>query len=160
IIEVLTATNDSRMPPKDAGKPLPKGEIERIAAWIQQGAKLDGGINSKDDLRKVLRTHWRPPALLSPYTKPPLIPPLAFTPDGQKLITTGYHELIVWDIQTGKLEKRLHTRAERAHDIKFLKDGKLVVAGGRPGQEGDVRIYDLGGISTVKDGVALLNGVN
>ena len=37
------------------------------------------------------------------------------------------------------------TRAERAYAMVFLPDGKLAVAGGRPGQEGDVRIYNLDG---------------
>ena len=37
----------------------------------------------------------------------------------------------------------------------FLPDGKLAVAGGRPGEEGDVRIYDLnGGTPKVENGVA------
>ena len=43
----------------------------------------------------------------------------------------------------------------------FLPDGKLAVAGGRPGQEGDVRIYDLnGGTPKMENGVAILDGVN
>jgi WD40 repeat protein len=43
----------------------------------------------------------------------------------------------------------------------FLPDGKLAVAGGRPGEEGDVRIYDLyGGKPRMENGVALLDGVN
>ena len=41
--------------------------------------------------------------------------------------------------------KRIYTRAERAYAMAFLPDGKLAVAGGRPGQEGDVRVYDLDG---------------
>ena len=63
---------------------------------------------------------------------------LAFTPDNQKLVVGGHHELTVWDVADGKLEKRIHTRAERAMAMVFLPDGKLAVAGGRPGQEGDV----------------------
>ena len=43
----------------------------------------------------------------------------------------------------------------------FLPDGKLAVAGGRPGQEGDVRIYDIdAGKPKDADGVAILDGVN
>jgi hypothetical protein len=160
ILEVLTASDASRMPPKDSGKPLPKADIDVIAAWIQQGAKLDNGITAKDDLRRVLRLRWQPPTLLTAYTSPALITSLAITPDGQKVVASGYHELSVWDVQSGKLEKRLHTRSERAHEMRFLKDGKLAVAGGRPGQEGDVRVYDLGGKSTQVNGVAVLDGVN
>ena len=41
----------------------------------------------------------------------------AFTPDGKKLVAGGHHELTVWDIAQGKLEKRLATRAERAYAL-------------------------------------------
>ena len=44
-------------------------------------------------------------------------------------------------METGKLEKRLYTRSERAYKMAFLPDGKLIIAGGRPGQEGNVRVY-------------------
>src|SRR5205823_3883822 len=48
----------------------------------------------------------------------------------------------------------------RAYALVFLPDGKLAVAGGRPGQEGDVRIYDInGGKPKVENGVAHLDGV-
>src|SRR5207253_4987364 len=80
-----------------------------------------------------------PPAV---YPYPVTITALAFTPD-QKLVVGGQHELTVWDISKTKLEKRVFTRAERAYAIVFLRDGKLSVAGGRPGQEGDVCVYDL-----------------
>lgn len=159
IINVLTATNNTRMPPPDIGNPLPKEQIELIAAWIDQGAKLDAGIDAKADLFKELQKRFEPPALLTAYPKPALINSVIFTPDSKKLVASGYHELTVWDVQTGKLEKRIHTRAERAHDMDFLPDGKLVVAGGRPGQEGDVRIYDIGGMGKAVGGVAILDGV-
>jgi WD40 repeat protein len=43
----------------------------------------------------------------------------------------------------------------------FLPDGKLAAAGGRPGEEGDVRIYDInGGTPKNVNGVAVLDGVN
>jgi WD40 repeat protein len=66
----------------------------------------------------------------------------------------------VWAADTGKLVKRLYTRAERAYGLAFLPDGKLAVAGGRPGQEGDVRIYNLAAKGKTEDGVEILDGVN
>src|SRR5262249_38080542 len=103
---------------------------------------------------------WKPPAPLPVYKYPITITALAFTPDNQKLVVGGQHELTVWDIAQAKLEKRVATRMERAYAMVFLPDGKLAVAGGRPGQEGDVRIYDLqGGKPRVENGVAMLDGV-
>jgi WD40 repeat protein len=42
----------------------------------------------------------------------------------------------------------------------FLPDGKLAVAGGRPGEEGDVRIYDIDAPGKMDNGVAILDGIN
>jgi WD40 repeat protein len=86
---------------------------------------------------------------------------MAFTPDNKKLVVSGHHELNVFDFESGKLEKRIRTRARRALAMVFLPDGKLAVAGGRPGEEGDVRIYNIdGGTPKNEGGVAVLDGVN
>src|SRR5207253_1710469 len=125
--------------------PLPKDKIAVIERWIKEGARLDAGIAAKADLMRELRVRWQPPTPPIAYKYPININALAFTPDNKKLVVGGYHELTVWDVDLGKLEKRVYTRAERAYALVFLPDGKLAVAGGRPGQEGDVRVYDLKG---------------
>src|SRR5438034_4629593 len=145
IIELLTATGAGRMPPREAGEPLPKEKVAVIAKWIEEGAKLDPGLDPKAELMRELRVRWKPPQPPIAYKTFVNINALLFTPDNKKLIVGGYHELTVWDVGTAKLEKRIYTRAERAYSMAFLPDGKLVVAGGRPGQEGDVRVYNLAG---------------
>jgi WD40 repeat protein len=161
ILDVLSATDKSRMPPKEAGDPLPKEKIGVIAGWIAAGASLDPGLNPKADLPRELRARWQPPPPPAAYPFPVTITALAYTPDGKKLVAGGQHELTVWDATTGKLEKRLYTRAERAYATLFLPDGNLVVAGGRPGQEGDVRIYNLNAKPVrTEQGVAILDGVH
>ncbi len=160
LVEMLTAKGSTRMPPKEAGEPLPREKIDIISRWIKEGAKLDTGIAEKADLMRELRVRWKPPAPPVAYKYPANVNALAFTPDSKKLVAGGYHELTIWDIESGKLEKRLYTRAERAYGLVFLPDGKLVVAGGRPGQEGDVRIYNLDGPGKEVDGVQILDGVN
>jgi hypothetical protein len=160
ILDLLTAKDNSRMPPKDAGDALPKEKIAVIEQWIKEGAKLDNELTPKADLLRELRVRWKPPAPPAAYKFPVSITALAFTPDNQKLVVGGHHELTVWDVAQGKLEKRLATRAERAYAITFLPDGKLAVAGGRPGEEGDVNIYDLAGAGKVENDIALLDGVN
>ena len=149
------------MPPRDKGEAVPKEKSEVIARWIKEGAKLDAGIDPKADIVKELRVRWKPPAPPKVYPFPTIVNALAFTPDAKQIVVGGHHEITVWTVETGKLAKRMHTRAERAYGMAFLPDGKLVVAGGRPGQEGDVRVYD---IPTAKgkteDGVEVLDGVN
>jgi hypothetical protein len=160
LIELIAAKGKRRMPPKESGDPLPAEKVALVRQWIQQGAKLDTGLSPKADLLRELRLRWQPPAPPRTYPFPVNVTALAFTPDNKKLVVGGHHELTVWDL-TGKLEKRIATRAERAKAMRFLPDGKLAVAGGRPGQEGDVKIYDLnGGKPTITDGVALLDGVH
>lgn len=160
LIDVLTADGKKRMPPIDSGDALPKEKIEIISRWVKEGAKLDAGLKPEADLLKELRVRWTPPAILPSYTFPVTITAMAFTPDNKKLVVGGHHELTVWDPATGKLEKRIRTRARRAMAMTFLPDGKLVVAGGRPGEEGDVRIYNInGGTPKMEAGVAVLDGV-
>jgi len=161
LMDRLTAKDNSRMPPKEAGDLLPKEKVAVIEKWIAEGAKLDAGISPKADLLRELRVRWNPPTPPAAYKYPAAITALAFAPDNQKLVVGGQHELLVWNIANGKLEKRINIRAERVYAMAFLPDGKLAVAGGRPGQEGDVRIYDLdGGTPNTVQGVAVLDGVN
>jgi WD40 repeat protein len=160
LLDRLTAKDKSRMPPLESGDALAKEKIDVIARWIKEGAKLDAGLSAKGDLLRELRVRWTPPAPPAVYPFPVSITAVAFTTDSQKVIAGGHHELTVWDVATGKLAKRLATRAERAYAMVFLPDGKLAVAGGRPGQEGDVRIYDLNAPGKAVNGVTVLDGVN
>jgi WD40 repeat protein len=161
LIDAVKGENAPRMPPKESGEALPKEKIAVLEKWIEEGAKLDEGLTAKADVSRELRIRWKPPAPPLVYKFPVTITALAFTPDNQKLVVGGQHELTVWNVADAKLEKRIYTRAERAYAMVFLPDGKLAVAGGRPGQEGDVRIYDInGGMPKTVDGVAVLDGVN
>jgi WD40 repeat protein len=161
IVELITTKSAKRMPPKDSGEPLTAPQVAIIKQWIAEGAKLDTTLTPKADLLRELRLRWKPPAPPVAYKFPVNINALAFTPDNKQIVVGGQHELTVWDVAQAKLEKRLFTRAERAYAMLFLPDGKLAVAGGRPGQEGDVRVYDLNAKpSKVENGVAILDGVN
>src|SRR5262249_39571520 len=133
IIDMLTAKDNSRMPPKEVSEPLSKTKIATIEKWIAEGANLDPGISPKSELLRELRVRWQPPAPPGSYPYPVIITALAFTPDGKRLVAGGQHELTVWDVAKGKLEARIYTRAERTHALLFLPDGKLIAAGGRPG---------------------------
>jgi WD40 repeat protein len=159
LVEMLTAKDNSRMPPKEAGEPLAADKVALIARWVAEGAKLDQGLTPKNDLVRELRVRWAPPAPPPAYTRPVTVTALAFTPDGKQLVAGGHYELTVWDVASGKLLKRLRTRPERATALAFLPDGKLALAGGRPGQEGNVVVYDLNAPGKVENGVTFLDGV-
>lgn len=158
--ELIVTTEQRRMPPRDKGEAVPKEKAAIIAQWIKEGAKLDAGVDPKADLVKELRVRWKPPVPPKVYPFPAIVNALTFTPDNQHLVVGGHHELTVWEVATGKLVKRIYTRAERAYGLAFLPDGKLAVAGGRPGQEGDVRIYDIQAKGQKDGEVEILDGVN
>jgi WD40 repeat protein len=161
LIDLVTSPGAERMPPKEAGDPLPKDKIAVIERWIKEGAKLDKGLRPEADLGRELRIRWKPPLPPAVYKDHININALVFTPDSKKVVVGAYHELTVWDIATAKLEKRIYTRMQRAYAMAFLPDGKLVVAGGRPGEEGDVRIYDINaGAAKLVGGVTVLDGVD
>src|SRR3954468_18887810 len=158
---LIVTTEQRRMPPRDKGEAVPKEKAAVVAQWIKEGAKLDAGLDPKADLVKELRVRWKPPVPPKAYPFAIIVNSLAFTPDGKHLVVGGHHELTVWEIATGKLVKRVYTRAERAYAMEFLPDGKLAVAGGRPGQEGDVNVYDILKVKgKTEDGVEVLDGVN
>ncbi len=160
IVDVLKATDASRMPPRESGESLPREKIAVIEQWIKEGAKLDAALGPRSDLLRELRVRWKPPPPPAVYTRPVTVSALAFTPDGKQLVVGGQYELTVWDARSGKLQKRMALRAERATALLFLPDGKLALAGGRPGQEGIVAIYDLAAHGTDRDGISYLDGVN
>ena len=158
---LMTETTGRRMPPENKGEPVTAAQAETVRRWIAQGAKLDAGLDPDADIVAELRARWQPPVPPASYAFPVIVNALAFTPDGKQLVVGGHHELTVWSADTGKLLKRVRTRAERAYDLAFLPDGTLIVAGGRPGQEGDVRGYDLSAAATTEEnGVPVLDGVN
>jgi len=158
---LISGQKEPRMPPKETGGSLTNEQIAIIERWIREGAKFDGP-SPKTNLLVELRKRWNPPMPPAQYRFPAVIRALTFTPDGKQLVVGGYFELLVWDVESGQLVKRIRTRAERANGIVFLPDGKtLVVAGGRPGQEGDVRVYNFAANPTRQDaGIAFLDGVD
>jgi len=159
--KLMVTKDERRMPPRDKGDAVPAEKAAVVAEWIKQGAKLDTGLDPKADLLKELRIRWKPPTPPAAFDKPIVVNALAFTPDAKSVVVGGHYELTVWDAAKGTLQKRINTRAERAYAMAFLPDGKLAVAGSRPGQEGDVRVYDLAAKAKKTDaGVDYLDGVD
>lgn len=164
LVELVRADGARRMPPppkdkvSDKDGALPAAKIAILERWIAQGAKLDDGIDTNADLLRELRIRWQPPVPPVRYPLPVPVTALAFASDGKRLVVGGYHELTVWDVAAGKLIQRVRTRAERASAMAFV-GSLLVVAGGRPGQEGTLDVFDLAGPAQTTDGIAILDGV-
>jgi WD40 repeat protein len=115
--------------------PLSAAEIETITRWIAQGALDDTpqGAKARYDLE-------HPPE----YTRLPVIPALAFSPDGSLLAVAGFHEVLLWKADGSELVARLVGLAQRIESLAFSPDGKkLAVTGGRPARMGEVQVWDV-----------------
>jgi len=128
--------------PKDAD-PLTAEQIESIKKWINTGAILDAGFSPGAPLIQIMPKLPQPPA---PESYPVAIPitAVAFSPDGNTLATSGYHEVVLWKVADGTIVRRISNVAERVYDIEFTKDGsKLAVASGTPAQIGEAKIFQV-----------------
>ena len=143
LLDLVTATGrGADAAPKDAGDPLPKAKIDIIAKWIDEGAKLDPGVEPKADLLRELRKRWEPPTAPEGIKYPVPVNALAFTPDGKKLVVGGYHELTVRDSATGsKLEKPAHQHPGRAGPHDALSPGRQTRRRRRPARTGRGRSH-------------------
>jgi WD40 repeat protein len=135
LLEVITPENGAAyMPPE--GDPLSDQQRQLIRRWIQQGARDD----TPPSARKTFDTS-RPPV----YPSPPMITALDYSPDGQLLAVSGYHEVLLHKADGSGLVGRLVGLSERVESAVFSPDGKrLAVAGGSPGRMGELQIWSVG----------------
>ena len=128
--------------PKD-GPPLSKVQIDLISRWVAEGALDDTPQMARET---VDQNH--PPV----YGLPPVLTSLDYSPDGKLLAVSGYHEVLLHNVQNsddaGALGAgpvaRLVGLSERIESAVFSPDGKqLAVTGGSPGRFGEVQIWDV-----------------
>jgi WD40 repeat protein/mono/diheme cytochrome c family protein len=130
--------------PKD-GKALAAADIELISRWIAEGAKDDTPASAG---QKVDAAH--PPV----YSRQPVVTSLDFSPDGKLLAVTGFHEVLVFDVDTLAAPRapdvppapkfRLVGLSERVERVRFSPDGtRLAVTGGNPARMGEVQVWNV-----------------
>ncbi len=138
---LYTLIEDDSMP-QDAD-PLTDEEKQIIKKWIETGAVLEARFEPKQPLIAVM-PKMPQPAAPEAYRLPIPITTLAFDKDGQKLATSGYHEVLLYNAADGKIAHRFSNVAERVYDITFSPDGtKLAIAAGTPGQIGEAKVFDV-----------------
>jgi WD40 repeat protein/mono/diheme cytochrome c family protein len=132
--EIRVVKEKAEMP--KGGTPLKPEQYALVERWIKEGAKDDTPMSAK--MQAVDDKH--PPV----YHSPPVITSLAFSPDGQLLAVTGYHEVLLYTADGEKMLDRLVGLSERVQAVAFSPDGKrLAVAGGDPGRFGEIQIWNV-----------------
>lgn len=137
----LVETDEAlRMPQLDDA--LSTAEIAIVRNWIEQGAKFDGSDRAAS-FRSIMPSREHP-AAPEKYRRPVPIQTLAFSPGGDELAVSGYHEVTLWNPETGGLTGRIGNLPERQQALSFRQDGStLLVGGGSPGDYGEVCLVDL-----------------
>jgi WD40 repeat protein/mono/diheme cytochrome c family protein len=116
--------------------PLPDFQAKLITDWVTQGAVDDTPMSARAPL--VDADH--PPT----YELLPVLTAVAFSPDGQLLAVSGYHEVLLHKADGSGLVARLIGLSERIQAIAFSPDGKtLAVSGGDPGRFGEIQLWDV-----------------
>ena len=137
IVEQILPKNGKKpaMPRGKENAPLSAVEVEIIKKWIAAGAKND---TPKTQEHVIDAAH--PPV----YTLSPDLSCVTFSPDGQLLAVSGYHEVLLHKGDGSGLVGRLVGESERIESIAFSPDGKfLAVAGGSPGRFGEIQVWDV-----------------
>jgi len=134
LVEQITAMNGQAAMPK--GKPpLTVAQVDLVKRWIAQGAKDDSPASARPQFDMQ-----HPPT----YQASPVITSVDYSPDGQLLAISGYHEVLVTKADGSALVARLVGLSERIESARFSPDGKrLAVTGGSPGRMGEVQIWDV-----------------
>ena len=134
LIQQITPVDGKAEMPKDA-PPLSGAEIATITKWIEQGAKDDTPASNRPQYDAD-----HPPV----YMAPPVIKSVEYSPAGDLVAVSGYHEVLLHKADGSGLAGRLVGQSERIEQARFSPDGKmLAVAGGSPGRFGELQIWDL-----------------
>jgi mono/diheme cytochrome c family protein len=138
VVEEISGTEPNM--PKE-GDPLTTAEVALIERWIAQGARDDTPASAKS----------LKPSAPPTYTALPVISALAFSPDGQVLAVSGYHEVLLHSADGAGLRARLLGESPRIESLLFSPDAKrLYVAGSAPARFGEIQIWDVPATNQLK----------
>jgi len=135
MVSQITLVDGHAEMPKAPGKPLSEPEIDTIRRWIAGGAINDSPATSGS----VWEAGQQPT-----YSLPPVVTSIDLSPDSRRLAVAGYHEVLLFDMQTSQVTHRLIGESPRIESVRFSPDGlRLAVAGGSAGVSGEVQIWEV-----------------
>jgi WD40 repeat protein/mono/diheme cytochrome c family protein len=134
LIAQITLKDGKAEMPRDK-TPLSQVEIDLIRKWVEQGAIDDTPANA---VSKIDQEH--PPT----YSRLPVITSLDYSPNGQLIAVSGFHEVLLHKADGSGLATRLVGLSDRIESARFSPDGKrLAVSGGLPCRMGELQVWDL-----------------
>ncbi len=132
LLEVVSTKNGApAMPP--TGVPLTDAEQTLLRQWIAEGAANDWV------------SPYRVPTTESPpeYRRLPPVTALDLSTQHGRLAVAGVHEVWLLDAADRSVLHRLIGLSPRIESLRFSPDGtRLAVAGGRPGEFGELQVWD------------------
>ena len=135
IVRQLTPQNGKPAAMPKGKDPLAEHQVAIITKWIAQGAKDDTPAKHRLEVSQE-----KPPV----YELPPVITALDFSPDGNLLAVSGYHEVLLHKADGSGLVARLVGMSERIQSLAWSPDGtRLAVTGGSPGRFGEVQVWQI-----------------
>ena len=134
--KLVTAQDETRMPPKDQIAPKPE-ELAVIRAWIDGGAKPPAGglaaiglVTPKIGLRGAAR---------EPVTS------IAVSPDGRWIARATPHSVEILNATDRAVMRLLSGHTGQINDVSFSSDSKwLSVAAGETGLSGEATLWKTG----------------
>ncbi len=138
---LIAMIEDGSMPKDD--DPLSPEQITSFKRWVKLGAQFDASFAPETPLIEVMP---RPiyPSPPQNYPAPIPVEAVAIHADGKRVVSSGYHELLVWSLETGELLRRIPGFPERIYSLSFHGDSSLLAVGsGTPGEIGEVKVIDL-----------------
>jgi WD40 repeat protein len=80
-----------------------------------------------------------------------LVESMTLSPDGKRLITGSFQEIALWDLEQGKLQRRIGGFVGNVVAIAYSPDGKrFATGGGSASEDGEIQLFDESGTRTTE----------